>query len=1468
MVEEPSSSGPSANQQLVKEQEDEFAQFQLPFKVATVVDLEQRAYITSEEKAEWLFSRAHAYCKVGTEPGRILRNNMATIQNEMQSLQVPPTEFHYRGKADVQEQQASGNTTWTDHTFESRGFLAMLMWMVKNRALKAAAKVNSLTLLLELASRAFGMADLQRPIMAMVTTPNGILVSKELTFTVQMICYSWADFIRNSPAAASLWRSLGQRCWLNRCISSALETATFLDIWFFLVYIYCHPKAKVLGQNLWLCLGKTFLPEVIHTTGTWLNRYALHLGDEALKILPALRRKTGFVRKLADPVNKLLLLWKLRKEKQIRRRIASTHEELGGDTTRMIRFEAYIDCLMHKKALEAVFEGSKQISIAWDASSYGGKEIMVAVVYDPFKNKASYLMSQQMMHTMVSELSADLIPLARKRKLTRLEGYKEIKGVNSALGSIGLALDDFVVPAGLFVKPLTSDQVRFEHDGKIYIHDIKENTTFPEVPDGLDLGSIPCLVSISDQGPNVIASVNYLQFSDQAILFHAVYDPYHRAWNDIKNALKRSTAGAWRVVLELTLVANINYGPFGSSTWHFKKKSKLQEYLATKDPSSCPLWNKYLHLLCQERRIPEPTNLHDAQDLFHSLNNLETFHTKGPLIKLMRWFSWFESMAFYSGELVATKLILESSLEQSEEGSEKEVVLDNLPVNAKDARQELQALKKRKGSWKLAPELITPRSLAIKDVIMSVAKASWTMFAARARDITSPQHVLEHNISCAHGEFWKGELVDMLHSSLEDARFLHHLQPQFQTHGQVLEWQLDLLEKLLETRACSLTSFHCLPPNLYNHLLAPSPSVAGEAHRLAIEHFQTLLEIEDASNEGADIQVLDHMHWRKNPFIRTLFLAFQEDKMKQQVFTANSCARRLQKVVAQNIGDSRVVENIHQFGKDIFRSSKANTMSNTAIMSSALRSQVLQQNKLDVVTAEVALKATETWKTSAKESVVGSLKNTSKLAPSVQKLMAPKNKQHTWPSPSPASLFQSVAATQWAFKFWSQRQGQFKDFNINAAWPSFLARPSALLAQKQEGRLVKVIASAEFGFLGVDIVIKKGPDDERFYLCRAQRSAIMWHYIYDLDNWADLPVTGCLVNETKGPVGWKRSGVEPFSLPAAACIFGLTMSHGQICRLIRLLGGNVPGGTPAKKVVHELLIDMVVPEEFKEQAKSHIKVGGGGGGPEDGFDTDLSEVVSELAQDDANQQDIKEFKQKKKYHRLKKQLGAEKDEPVQNKRKKPKAKGKAKAKPKAKPNLLNSLLKRARKMRKEKENEEPGMHVDEQAADTGESMADVAPDPEHGGDAPAELASSSAGGPSAPAPPAPAPAPAPAVPARPRHRTDEELMSMLQPPGCKMGISHYDHRFTSIWKYDHSSLGGALGQLRFSRSFAQLRTWKQALEEVHRHNWTKWQKIKLQYPLEPGQEEQVPGRISPDVINQLQLVINDLPALVRYSRSG
>jgi len=59
---------------------------QLPFKVGTLQDLQQRAHITQDGCPEWLFSRAHAFCGIGTEPGRFLRSNKAAIEEELQKV--------------------------------------------------------------------------------------------------------------------------------------------------------------------------------------------------------------------------------------------------------------------------------------------------------------------------------------------------------------------------------------------------------------------------------------------------------------------------------------------------------------------------------------------------------------------------------------------------------------------------------------------------------------------------------------------------------------------------------------------------------------------------------------------------------------------------------------------------------------------------------------------------------------------------------------------------------------------------------------------------------------------------------------------------------------------------------------------------------------------------------------------------------------------------------------------------------------------------------------------------------------------------------------------------------------------------------------------------------------------------------------------------------------------------------------
>ena len=108
-----------------------------------------------------------------------------------------------------------------------------------------------------------------------------------------------------------------------------------------------------------------------------------------------------------------------------------------------------------------------------------------------------------------------------------------------------------------------------------------------------------------------------------------------------------------------------------------------------------------------------------------------------------------------------------------------------------------------------------------------------------------------------------------------------------------------------------------------------------------------------------------------------------------------SSALRLQKVLSQHLGDSRVIENVHQHGRDIFRNSKANSISNTAIMANCLRSGVLEQRKVTCITAQEAAASKATgpqWSHKNYQPVVSSLKTGGKkMDASLQKMMMPQN---------------------------------------------------------------------------------------------------------------------------------------------------------------------------------------------------------------------------------------------------------------------------------------------------------------------------------------------------------------------------------------------------------------------------------------------------------------------------------------------
>ena len=98
----------------------------------------------------------------------------------------------------------------------------------------------------------------------------------------------------------------------------------------------------------------------------------------------------------------------------------------------------------------------------------------------------------------------------------------------------------------------------------------------------------------------------------------------------------------------LTVVANLPYGPYGSSQFFFRKKAKLEEFLASKTVD-CDTWQRYVALISKEQRIAEPRSKDGSETMFASLRDMPSFQSKGPLIKLLRWFSFFESMTFLSG---------------------------------------------------------------------------------------------------------------------------------------------------------------------------------------------------------------------------------------------------------------------------------------------------------------------------------------------------------------------------------------------------------------------------------------------------------------------------------------------------------------------------------------------------------------------------------------------------------------------------------------------------------------------------------------------------------------------------------------------------------------------------------------------------------------------------------------------------
>ena len=441
-----------------------------------------------------------------------------------------------------------------------------------------------------------------------ISKSTGSLVSEVLTFTRQGHCISWDRLVQHVPGAKTVWQRLRREIWNGYCISTSLEMASINDILLFLAFLCAHQTLVYNQQNIWVAVGKVMLPLVLHMCGHWVDRLAVRLSQDTIKELPILRNKANRASRALDPVNRMLLLYKLRREKVHRRRVGKTHDGLVPLEGVWARHEACLDVVLHSHALKVAFANHPpQLSISWDPSSYGGKSTNVAVFFSCHLNKGGFLLNQQVARLMHSDVEEEIIKAAKNNKLNRVEGYNELRGFASALyNSTGMSLTDFSIPQGLILRAVGQNEVRVKgRDGKQYLLNTKDNTIKPVIPPQLSMKDVPILHSISDQGPLNMSALSFLSFSRNSLMIHTSWDPYHRGWNDVKGAAKKVSFPAYRCILELVTFFNVNFGPFQSQQWWWRKRAMLEAFL-TKETWRGETWNSYVHMIAAEKRMEEP----------------------------------------------------------------------------------------------------------------------------------------------------------------------------------------------------------------------------------------------------------------------------------------------------------------------------------------------------------------------------------------------------------------------------------------------------------------------------------------------------------------------------------------------------------------------------------------------------------------------------------------------------------------------------------------------------------------------------------------------------------------------------------------------------------------------------------------------------------------------------------------------
>ena len=563
---------------------------------------------------------------------------------------------------------------------------------------------------------------------------------------------------------------------------------------------------------------------------------------------------------------------------------------------------------LYSNFVSTAFKDVSQISLAWD-SSFHSEDSMVYAVHSWEAQLAAWLPVQVMSKVLVKDLDDEMLQIAHNSTLCRLSTFSHMKALCNALQSVGKHLDSFRVPEGVLVRPLTATEFRERDPEGFMVHDLLTGTAVRQTPAGFTWDQLPMCVNVLDQGGSGMSCVQYL-IQRLGLSMLAVWDPFHRTWNDARLALRKCKAPLWKSVLEWTVVFNVAYGPFNSGSWMQTLRDTLESFHSEVDPEDS-FFRGYAPLIAAELGRPEPTTREQLSDLKNDLLNIVTMQSKGVKVKLSRWFSWFDAAEQHVGGVWALKMLLEFRASSAIGLEDAPAATAAMPLGA-SAEAQIQEDKKKLGILRMIPALITSQSLFWLEVIKLCGRACWHAFAARAKERKNPGHNLVACIQDARGR-WQIELRNLVLLGLLGSPRNPRLALQvgdFAARQEKITTVFELTAQMLKFRSGSLAATVADPPARYARSMSANIAEASADMARMKADWETLqdLELAEASCPGACAALAD-MRWRHAVPCRALFMAFEEGNWDVQACVAG---QSLLRASLEIIPDSKLIEEAHQ----------------------------------------------------------------------------------------------------------------------------------------------------------------------------------------------------------------------------------------------------------------------------------------------------------------------------------------------------------------------------------------------------------------------------------------------------------------------------------------------------------------------------------------------------------------------------